>query len=269
MRVGFIGAGRMGTPMIGRLVAGGHDVRALGRTSEKRTAVAQLGASATAEAWQAIEDAEVVVLCVFTDEQLRSLCLPGAAGPGLIADLPMGSVLVVHTTGSPSTVQMLAEAAAGRDVEVVDAPVSGGPDDIAAGHVTLFVGGSDDAVSRARLVLGCYGDPVLHIGPIGCGQKVKLVNNALFAAQIGLTVEAVRVAAQLGLAEPAVLAALRFGSAGSRAMDSIANAGSTAAFIGAVREFIGKDIAVVRRTAAALGTDLGQLDAIVDAGLAI
>jgi 3-hydroxyisobutyrate dehydrogenase-like beta-hydroxyacid dehydrogenase len=57
----------------------------------------------------------------------------------------------------------------------------------------LLVGGAEDAVARVRPVLSCYGDPVLHVGPIGAGQKVKLVNNALFAAQIGLLVESIRL----------------------------------------------------------------------------
>ena len=70
------------------------------------------------------------------------------------------AVLVVHTTGSPRT----AQAIAARGVDVVDAPVSGGPHDVAAGRVTLFVGGEDDAVTRVRPLLSTYGDPVLHVG---------------------------------------------------------------------------------------------------------
>ncbi len=71
-------------------------------------------------------------------------------------------------------------------LDVIDAPVSGGPQEIAAGRVTLFVGGSDDAVTRVTPLLSAYGDPIFHVGPTGSGQKVKLINNAMFAAQIGL-----------------------------------------------------------------------------------
>ena len=174
-----------------------------------------------------------------------------------------GAVLVVHTTGSPRT----AEAIAARGVDVIDAPVSGGPHDIAAGRVTLFVGGEDDAVARAHPLLSTYGDPVLHVGRTGAGQLVKLINNALFAAQIGLVAEGVRLGGLLGIAEPALLEALTHGSAGSRALGNIARAGSAAAFIAAVGDFIGKDVAVVRETVAELGGDLGALDDMVDAGL--
>ena len=92
---------------------------------------------------------------------------------------------------------------------MVDAPVSGGPHDIAAGQVTLFVGGADDAVARVRPVLGGYGDPILHVGPHRCGPAVKLVNNTLFAAQIGLLAEAVRLGDRLGIDEAALLDAMR------------------------------------------------------------
>lgn len=260
MRVGFIGAGRMGAPMVRRLAEAGHDVRALGRTEDNRRAVTELGATPVAETAAVTDRADAVVLCLFTDEQVRAV-----AGAALLAVIPAGAVLIVHTTGSPRTVERLRDLA--PHIEVVDAPVSGGPHDIAAGRVTLFVGGSAEALRRAQPVLAAYGDPVLHVGALGAGQKVKLINNTVFAAQIGLLAQAGRLAGSLGVDEAALLQALPHGSGASRALDNVARAGSTAAFVAAVGEFIGKDIAVVRQTVADLGVDLGALDAIVDAGL--
>lgn len=260
-RVGFVGAGRMGAPMVRRLAEAGHDVRALGRTPEKRAAVEELGAHAVADLAGVADQADVVVVCVFTDEQVAQVCLRS----DLLTAMRPGAVLVIHTTGSPRTAQSI--AAAYDHVDVVDAPVSGGPHDIAAGHVTLFVGGDDDAVARARHALSAYGDPVLHVGATGTGQLVKLVNNTLFAAQIGLVAEGVRLGAELGIEEPALLEALTHGSAASRALGTIARAGSTSGFIDAVGDFIGKDVAVVRKTAAELGTDLGALEDLVTRGL--
>lgn len=258
-RVGFVGAGRMGGPMVRRLVEDGHGVRALGRTPEKYGAVQELGARAVKTVSDVAANAEVVIVCVFTDEQVREVCLDG----GLVAAMAAGAVLVIHTTGSPRT----AEAIAARGVDVVDAPVSGGPHEIAAGNVTLFVGGEDDAVTRVKPVLSAYGDPILHVGGSGAGQLVKLVNNTLFAAQIGLVAEGVRLGDRLGITEPALLEALTNGSAASRALGNITRAGSAAAFIDAVGDFIGKDVAVARTILAELGADLGALDDIVDTGL--
>ena len=258
-RVGFVATGRMGDPKVRRLVDAGHEVRALGRTPDKCEAIRGLGATAVTEPAAVAEGAEAVIVCVFTDEQVQQVCL----ADGLVAAMSPGAVLVVHTTGSPRT----AESIAAHGVDVVDAPVSGGPHDIAAGRVTLFVGGEDDAVKRVHPLLSTYGDPVLHVGRTGAGQVVKLINNALFAAQIGLVAEGVRLGGVLGISEPALLEALTHGSAGSRALGNITRAGSAAAFIDAVGDFIGKDVAMVRETVAEMGGDLGVLNYAVDAGL--
>lgn len=263
MKVGFVGAGRMGAPMVRRLVDAGHDVTVLGRTPEKLTAAAELGASPAENLAELGRDADAVVVCVFTDDQVRQVCLTD----DLLGAMPAGSVLVLHTTGSPRTAEAIAERAGTHGVAVIDAPVSGGPHDIAAGTVTLYIGGDDDAVRRVHPLLSSYGDPVLHVGPLGFGQRVKLINNTLFAAQIGIVAEAVRLAGRLGVDEATLLSALPHGSGTSRALDSIARVGSAAGFIGAVGEFIGKDVAVVRATVADLGSDLGLLDEVVDAGL--
>lgn len=263
MKVGFVGAGRMGAPMVRRLVDAGHDVTALGRSSEKRSAAEELGAASADTLAELAAGADAVVVCVFTDEQVRQVCLTD----GLLAAMRAGSLLILHTTGSPRTAEAIAEQATARRIDVLDAPVSGGPHDIAAGTVTLFVGGDDAAFQRALPLLSSYGDPVLHVGPLGFGQRVKLVNNTLFAAQIGVVAEAVRLAGCLGLDEATLLSALPHGSGTSRALSSIAAVGSAAGFISAVGEFIGKDVAVVRATVAELDSDLGLLDDIVDNAL--
>jgi 3-hydroxyisobutyrate dehydrogenase-like beta-hydroxyacid dehydrogenase len=251
--------------MVTRLVAAGHDVAVLGRGPEKRSAIAQLGARAVGDAAEACAQADAVVVCVFTDEQVQQICLDD----NLPATMRRGSALLVHTTGSPHTVEAIAARADPHGVDVVDAPVSGGPHNVAAGALTLFVGGTDDAVARVRPVLGCYGDPILHVGPLGAGQKVKLVNNALFAAQIGLLSGAVELGARLGVAESTLLNALTHGSAASRVLDIVAAGGAVATFIDTAGEFIGKDIAAVRGIAAALGSDLGVLDDVIRATMPV
>jgi 2-hydroxy-3-oxopropionate reductase len=251
--------------MVARLVDAGHHVAVLGRSAEKRTAITQLGADAVADLSEVTAHADAVVICVFTDEQVRQICLDD----GLLATMSPGSVLVVHTTASPCTVETIAVRAAEHDIDVVDAPVSGGPHNAAAGALTLFVGGADEAVTRVRPVLSCYGDPVLHVGPLGAGQKVKLVNNALFAAHIGLLSGSVELGARLGLPESTLLTALPHGSAASRVLDIVAAGGSIASFIDTAGEFVGKDVAVVRSIAAELGSDLGVLDNVIDVAIRV
>lgn len=261
MRIGFVGAGRMGVPMIRRLVAAGHRVRAAGRTPAARAAISNAGATAVGSAAETGQDAEAVVICVFTDEQVHEVCL----GSGLFETMPRDSVLILHTTGSPDTATAIAAATTRH--HVVDAPVSGGPHNIADGAITVFLGGSPEAVDRARPVLAAYADPLLPVGALGNGQRVKLVNNALFAAQIGLVTEAVRLAGQLGLAESEVLAALPHASSSSRAVRSVAAKGSVAAFSESVGDFLSKDVAVARELADRLGSDLGLLDPAIRAAV--
>lgn len=202
----------MGRPMVARLVGAGHDVAALGHSDEKCAAITQLGATPVSDTAEVSERAAVVIICVFTDEQVRQVCLDG----DLLNTMEPGAALVLHTTGSPRTVAAIARRTA--SVDVADAPVSGGPHNAAAGDLILFVGGADDAVARLRPVLTCYGNPVLHVGPPGSGQKVKLVSNALFTAQIGLLAESIRLGERLGVAESALLDALAHGSATSRVL---------------------------------------------------
>ncbi|MDH6484129.1 NAD(P)-dependent oxidoreductase [Streptomyces sp. SAI-127] len=257
MRLGFIGAGRMGLPMVQRLTAAGHEVRALGRTPAARSRIARAAPRVRSESGirEVAENSEAVLVCVFSDDQVREVCL---ATPLLDALAP-DAVVVVHTTGSPATV----EAIAAQGARVVDAPVSGGPHDIAAGRLTLFAGGADGAVGHVLPALAAYADPVLHLGPLGSGQRLKLINNALFAAQLGLLDETVRLAAALGVDETALLTALPHASAESRVARAAAARGSVAAFTDSVRSFLEKDIAVVREVATELGTDLGLLEVAI------
>ncbi|MFE6921950.1 NAD(P)-dependent oxidoreductase [Nocardia sp. NPDC057663] len=263
MRVGFVGAGRMGKPMIARLVDAGHTVRTLARNADAHEVVAAVGATPVASATEAAHGAEVLIVCVFSDDQVREICLEGT----LLTDLPAGALVVLHTTGSPETAVAVATAAAHRGIGVVDAPVSGGPHDIAAGTLTVFLGGSDSDSRLATEVLGAYGDPVLHVGGLGDGQRVKLVNNVLFAAQIGLVAEAVRLGTLLGLSEPALLAALPHASSGGNAVTRIAGRGSVDLFRATGGEFLRKDIAVAGAVADALGADLGLLETAIRTGL--
>src|SRR5262249_4588820 len=122
----------MGRPMVARMVGAGHDVWALARAADQRGDLEQLGAAAVNEVAEAGAQADVVVLCLFTDEQVRQVCLDSA----LLPTMPAGSALVVHTTTSPKTIEAIAARA--DEVDVIDAPVGGGPQDIAAGRLTLF-----------------------------------------------------------------------------------------------------------------------------------
>lgn len=257
-RIGLIGAGRMGRPILDRLIAAGHEAAVLVRSPEARAAAAGLDARDTIAA--TVREADIVFCVVLNDAQVREVCL----GPeGAIAAMKPGATLVQHTTSDPETARLLGEAAAARGIRVLDAALSGGPHDIAAGRLTLWVGGEEAVLEAARPVLEAYASPILLVGPLGNGQRVKLVNNALFVSQVGLAIDAVRLAGSLGIDEAAILAALQHGSGASRALAVVAGGGSVDAVAGRLGALMRKDVATVRAVAASAGVDLGVIGAVL------
>jgi len=137
MKIGFIGAGRMGRPMLDHLVAAGHDVTVLVRRPEARAAAEADGLTWAETVAATVRDADVVFVVVLKDEQVRSVCI----GPdGAIAAMKPGAAIVQHTTSDPATAQLIAGQGADRGIRVLDAALSGGPHDIAASRLTLWVG---------------------------------------------------------------------------------------------------------------------------------
>jgi len=255
VKIGVIGAGRMGRPIIERLVTAGYEPTILTRRPAARAAAEAAGLRCADTPQETVRDAEVVFTVVFDDEQLRAAAL---GEDGVIAAMPAGGVLVQHTTCDPATVTLLAEAGANRGISVLDAALSGNPRDTAAGQLTLWVGGEEKALGRVRPLLDSYASPVMFVGPVGNGQRIKLVNNALFVAQVGLAVDAVRLAGSIGISEEQILAAVAQGSGGSRALSSVAWIGAQA--VGTrLGELMSKDMSVVRAVAERAGADLGLI----------
>ena len=123
MRVGIVGTGEMGRPLVHRLVSAGHDVAAFVRRDEVRAEVESIGVQCVDTPAHLARGRDVVVVYVYSDEQVRDIVLTEGLGQAMQRQ----SFLVVHTTGSPSTVETIQERLAARGVGVVDAPGSGGP----------------------------------------------------------------------------------------------------------------------------------------------
>jgi 3-hydroxyisobutyrate dehydrogenase-like beta-hydroxyacid dehydrogenase len=261
-KVGFVGAGSMGTPMVERLHAEGTPVTLYARRAEVREQFAAAGID-TVDSLAAMADgAEVVLACVYSDDQLREL----ASGPdGLLAMMEPGSVLASHVTGSPALAVRLAEEAASTGVRFVDAPISGSNDDIAAGRLTVMLGGEPTDTARVRSAVEAYSEAVFDTGAVGSALAVKLINNTLFAANTQLVAEAERIGRSLG-ADPVALSDIVQRSSGaSYVMGLLAQFGSTQAFADLAGHYMLKDLAVVNEVAAELGVDLGLLGRVANA----
>lgn len=263
MRVGFIGVGEIGGPMVDNLLSGGVHVTAFARREEVAQRLAVAGAQVVASAAEVGLDADMVGLCPFSDEQVQELALDDR---GLLESMSPGAVLVNHTTGRPSTARRLAEAAGSRGVHVLDAPVSGTVQHARDGHITLLVGGETCALDRVRPALECYANPIIHLGPVGNGQATKLINNALLGVNVKILVEAERLVRALGVPSGALARALGHASGGSRVAEVAVELGSIEAMTSYLRPYLQKDVNVVREVAGEMGLDLGLIARVLDSG---
>jgi 3-hydroxyisobutyrate dehydrogenase-like beta-hydroxyacid dehydrogenase len=258
LRVGFVGAGRMGFPMVERLAAAGHDLVVYARRPEAGANLDRLGVRRTFELTEAAAAADVLLLCVFSDAQLTEV-----AGP-LAAALPDGAVFASHVTGRASVLRSLAQRFPA--IQVVDAPVSGGPGEISAGCLTVLLGGLPAPRARAAEAVRAYADPVIETGELGTALAVKLVNNFLFAANTQVLAEAVWLGEELGVVPAEMLSALNHMNGGSQVSRRAADGADMAAFATRIGPFMKKDVAVCLEQAAERGVDPGLLIEVVRRG---
>jgi 3-hydroxyisobutyrate dehydrogenase-like beta-hydroxyacid dehydrogenase len=263
VRVAFVGAGQIGAPMSERLLAAGHDVTVYARRAEVREHFAAAGATVTDSLADAALDADIVMVAVYSDEQLAEVAL---GHQGLVANMARGAILASHTTGSPATIKRIAESGEPRDVHVVDAPFSGGTDQINAGTLTVMLGGAPADVERVGELISAYANPILPIGDLGSALVVKLLNNALFAANVQLVAQAEQVANELGVDTPTLASVIQQSSGASYVMGLVTFMGSVTHLVEGAGHYMRKDIDVVREVAAGLGVDLGVIGDAVDGG---
>ena len=196
MRIGFVGAGLMGSGMIATLAAAGHEVRLFARTPARAAGLPATLAGSIAEAF---DGADLACSCVTDSPDVRVVV------DGLLAADAPPPVLVEMSTIAPAVARELAERCAGRGVAYLDCPVSGGPTGAAAGTLAFMCGGEADALVRATPALDAMGDPAkrFHCGPVGAGLVAKLVNNMLVATIAAATAEALGRGQRAGL-DPAL-----------------------------------------------------------------
>jgi 3-hydroxyisobutyrate dehydrogenase-like beta-hydroxyacid dehydrogenase len=260
--VGFLGAGRLGEPMVERLLGAGHDVLVYARRDDTRRRLEAHGAALADSVADLAAGSDILISCLFSDAQLRET---GLGPDGFVANVKPGSVFVSHTTGTVSTLEALRADSASGPV-VLDAPVSGTADDIAAGTLTVLIGGPSDAVAAVTPVLTAYADPVVATGPLGSALALKLINNLLFAANAQLLASATQLGTKLGVAPDVLLSTLQVCSAGSQVAAHAHRIGGMDDFAERAGPFLRKDIAACREAAAEAGVELGLLGTAVREG---
>lgn len=250
MRIGFVGAGLMGAPMVARLVAAGHDVVVSSRTPER---LAHTGWTVVASPAEAARDAEVVCSIVPDSPEVTEVV------HSVLGTARRGSVIVEMSTHSPEVARTLAAECAVRGVAYLDCPVSGGPTGAAAGTLAIWVGGSEEAMARARPVLAVLGDEakIRHCGPVGSGLVVKLANNYLGAVNAAACAEALAMARAEGVDPHLVIEAVMQGSGANWQLGNLFPAKVLRGDFepGFKLEHMVKDVRCARALADALGVD--------------
>lgn len=194
--VGFIGLGTMGGPMARNLLRAGHELVFFARRDSVSEEFAQLGGKRLTTPAEVARAAEFVVTIVTADAQVREVAL----GPGgLIDGAAGGKMLIEMSTIGPSTVRDVAEQLQAAGMAMIDAPVSGGPWGAESGTLSIMVGGSEQDFARARPVLEAMGERIFHVGPLGAGQTVKLVNQLIGAGIMALIGEGLSLAKRAGI----------------------------------------------------------------------
>ena len=195
-KIGFVGMGTMGGPMARRLAASGFAVRGFDVSAERAEQAAAAGVTLAAGPAEAARDADVVMSSLPDPAAVRRAYL----GPdGVLSTIKAGATLIDLSTIDPETWREVAAAAKAKGADCIDAPVSGGPLEAGNGKLVFLLGGDAAVLERVRPVLTTLGTELHHIGPLGSGLVVKIVNNMMSIANVAVAAEAMVLGVKAGV----------------------------------------------------------------------
>ncbi|BAX94392.1 NAD(P)-dependent oxidoreductase [Mycobacterium shigaense] len=266
MRVGFIGLGSQGGPMARRIIEGGFTTALWARRPASLEPFADTAAKIVESPAELAASSDLICLCVVGEADIEEV-LNGEQG--LLAGLTPGSVIAVHSTVHPNTCKSLAKRLTGKDVSIIDAPVSGGGPAAAEGRLMVMVGGDADVVEHCRPVFDTYADPVVHLGELGSGQTTKLINNLLFTANLGTAVTALSLAKSLGVSPERLTEVVSRSSGNSFALKVVGGEASLDRLAGLAGTLLQKDVRLVVDLAEHAAASAGAVLDAADAALAL
>jgi 3-hydroxyisobutyrate dehydrogenase len=204
----------MGAPIARRLARSGFSVVGCDVVPAALQAFDEPGTTREADPLSAARQAKLLGICVRTDQQLEQL----VGGGALFSAVGTGGLVILHSTVAPELARRLADLASKSGVDLIDVGVSGGGSVAIEGKLSLFVGGEQTAVERARPWLQAIGKSIAYLGPVGRGLEGKLLNNLISIANYGMSAAIVDVGDKLGFDTAKLCEALMAGSAQSFAL---------------------------------------------------
>lgn len=210
--VAFIGLGLMGAHMAGHILAAGHPLHIFNRTRAKGEGLLTRGATWHESPGAAAAVADIVISMVGLPSDVEQIYF---GDDGILAKAKPGAILIDMTTSSPSLAKRIADAAAGRGLRALDAPVSGGDIGARDAKLSIMIGGAEADVAAAIPILKLMGTNIRRQGGPGAGQHTKLANQIVIAGTMLGVAEGLAYAKKVGLDAHAVLASIGTGAAGS------------------------------------------------------
>ena len=196
-RIGWVGLGRMGTPMAQQLIKAGCPVTVYNRNKEKEQLLIKAGAAAAASPLQLMERTDVIILMVSDDAATKNIF---TAEDGLLAAHVTGKIIINMSTVSPDVSREMSALCDAQQNCYIDAPVSGSVKQAEESQLVIMAGGERTAFLQAKLVLEKMGKLVMYMGEVGAGNTTKLVMNTLLALQAQGLAEAAVFAQQHNIA---------------------------------------------------------------------
>jgi len=211
-RVGFIGIGIMGQGMVRNLARAGRRPLIWNRTRSRLDDLVAEGFEVAESPAAVAAASDVVITCVSDTPDVEAVILGEG---GVLEAIEAGSLVIDMSTISPRATEEIGRRLAEKDVRMLDAPISGGSEGAAKGTLSIMVGGEADQVERAKPLFEAMGKAITHVGPLGSGQRVKLVNQILVVVNALAVSEALLFAQAGGLDLEKTLEAVVPGAAGS------------------------------------------------------
>ncbi|MEM1486101.1 2-hydroxy-3-oxopropionate reductase [Oscillospiraceae bacterium PP1C4] len=217
MKLGFIGLGIMGKPMVKNLLKAGHEIIAYDVIQENIVDVVEAGAKAAKSSKDAAQQCDILITMLPNSPHVKTVVM---GENGVLEGAKPGTILIDMSSIAPLASQEIAKACAEKGVKMIDAPVSGGEPKAIDGTLSIMVGGDKDVFESVKEILLVMGASAVHCGSIGAGNTTKLANQVIVAVNIAAISEAFMLATKAGVDPKLVFDAIKGGLAGSTVMNA-------------------------------------------------
>ena len=254
--IALLGLGTMGRGMAANLLKAGFPLTVWNRTKAKAEFLTHTAATVAGSPAQAVKNSAVVLAMLADDAASRAAWL---GQDGALAAMPSGSITIECSTLSPDWIRELHEAVTNRGLRMAEAPVTGSRTQAEAGQLNFLVGADEETLAAVTPVLKCMSKEILHLGPIGSGAQLKLINNFLCAVQVTSLAEALVWMERTGLRLDSALDFLKRGAPGSGILAAMSERMIHRTYdVNFLLRLMAKDLRYARAAAAELGIDVSM-----------